>query len=84
MINLSSLEEYDFFFNNDFDVDFEWLNNGDIYFFLNCFKVVNVFCYVFLVNVIILVIDYSEYDVMGFVVDGSNVVYEYFGDLYLK
>ena len=84
MINLSSLEEHDLPFNNDFDVDPEWSNNGDIYFLSNRSKVTNVFRYAPSANAITPVTDYSEYDVMGFAVDGSNVVYEYLGDLYLK
>ncbi|NVK58158.1 MAG: PD40 domain-containing protein [Alteromonadaceae bacterium] len=84
VINLASLKEYDLPFDNDFDVDPEWSDNGDIYFLSNRSKVTNVFKYSPKTKAVSAVTDYAQYDVMGFAVDGSNVVYEYLGDLYLK
>ncbi|MDC8829526.1 S41 family peptidase [Alteromonas gilva] len=84
VINLTTLKEYDLPFDNDFDVDPEWSDNGDIYFLSNRSKVTNVFKYSHTTQSVSAVTDHDQYDVMGFAVDGNNVVYEYLGDLYLK
>jgi tricorn protease len=84
IINLSSLEEVDLPFDNDFDVDPEWSDNGSIYFLSNRSKVTNVFRYAPDSKAVTAVTDYPQYDVMGFAVDGDNLVYEYLGDLYIK
>lgn len=84
VINVDSLKEYDLPFDNDFDVDPEWSSDGDIYFLSNRSKVTNVFKFTPGSKSVKAVTHYDKFDVMGFAVDGSNLVYEYLGDLYLQ
>ncbi|WP_180237202.1 S41 family peptidase [Lacimicrobium alkaliphilum] len=84
IINLDDLKEYDLPFNNDFEVDPLWSSNGDIYFLSNRSKVTNVFKFSPQNKQVQQVTRHDDYDVMGFTVDGDNLVYEYLGDLYIQ
>lgn len=83
VINLDSNDEYDLPFDNDFEIAPVW-QGSDIYYLSNRSKVTNVFKYSTNTKEVSQITQSSDFDVMGFAIDGGNLVYEYHGGLYLK
>ncbi|WP_133470154.1 S41 family peptidase [Paraglaciecola marina] len=83
VIKLDDLEEYDLPFNNDLDSDPIW-QGDDIYYLSNHSKVTNVFKYSTTNKQVSQITHSTKFDVMGYTIDGDNLVYEYHGDLYLQ
>jgi tricorn protease len=83
VITLSNMEEYDLPFDNDFEIEPNW-HGDDIYYLSNRSKVTNVFKYSVRSKKVSQVTQSTEFDVMGYTIDGNNLVYEYHGDLYLQ
>ena len=83
IIDLSNLEEYDLPFANDFEIEPIW-QGDDIFYLSNRSKVTNVFKYSVTTQQVTQVTQSNDFDVMGFAIDGNNLVYEYHGGLYLQ
>ncbi|MCL1142054.1 S41 family peptidase [Shewanella gaetbuli] len=83
VISLTDNEEYDLPFNNDLEIAPVW-QNDEIYFLSNRSKNTNVYKYSLNAKDVTQVTQTDKFDVMGFTVNGDNLVYEYHGDLYHK
>lgn len=83
VINLDNNDEYDLPFENDFEIAPVW-QGSDIYYLSNRAKVTNVFKYSTASKRVSQVTQSDNFDVMGFTLDGDNLVYEYHGGLYLQ
>ena len=83
VIKLDDMAEYDLPFDNDFDIEPHW-QGDDIYYLSNRKKVTNVFKYSTSSKQVSQVTQSKKFDVMGYTIDGNNLVYEYHGDLYLQ